>query len=35
LQSSITNALPATTDVATKNHLIDLQDRIKNALIPK
>jgi hypothetical protein len=35
LQSGITAALPAITDVHTKNHLIDLQDRIKNALNPK
>ncbi len=35
LQSSITAALPSITDVATKNHLLDLQDRIKNALNPK
>jgi hypothetical protein len=35
LQSNITTTLPSITDVATKNHLIDLQDRIKNALNPK
>jgi hypothetical protein len=35
LQSSINAAIPTTTDVATKNHLLDLQDRIKNALNPK
>jgi hypothetical protein len=35
LQGAINAALPTTTDFATKNHLIDLQDRIKNALQPK
>ncbi len=35
LQSSITLAIPATSDVASKNHLLDLQDRIKQALQPK
>lgn len=35
LQSSITAAIPTTTDVSTKNHLLDLQDRIKNAMNPK
>jgi hypothetical protein len=35
LQSNITTTLPSITDVPTKNHLLDLQDRIKNALNPK
>lgn len=35
IQSGITAALPTLTDVATKNHLVDLQDRIKQALQPK
>ncbi|MCU0375089.1 MAG: zinc-dependent metalloprotease [Chitinophagaceae bacterium] len=35
IQAGITAALPATTDAATKNHYIDLQDRIKQALQPK
>lgn len=35
IQSAITAALPATADAATKNHYIDLQDRIKQALQPK
>lgn len=35
LQGSIAAALPAATDGATKNHLLDLQDRIKRALQPK
>jgi hypothetical protein len=35
LQGSINATLPSTTDLATKNHLLDLQDRIKKALDPK
>ncbi len=35
LQSAIRTALPAMTDAASKNHLMDLQDRIKMALEPK
>jgi hypothetical protein len=35
IQSGIAGALPAITDVPTKNHLVDLQDRIKQALQPK
>ena len=35
IQGSIGAALPTITDVATKNHLLDLQDRIKQALQPK
>lgn len=35
LQGSINTAIPTTTDLASKNHLIDLQDRIKQALNPK
>ena len=35
IQSSISAAIPATTDIPTKNHLIDLQDRIKEAFQPK
>lgn len=35
LQGEIKTALPATTDAASKNHLIDLSDRIGKALNPK
>ncbi len=35
IQSSITAAIPVTTDIPTKNHLRDLQDRVKQALQPK
>lgn len=35
IQSSIAAAVPVTTDIPTKNHLLDLQDRIKEALQPK
>jgi hypothetical protein len=35
MQGSISSALPVTTDIPTKNHLLDLQDRIKQALQPK
>ncbi len=35
IQSSISAAIPTTADIATKNHLLDLQDRIKQALQPK
>jgi hypothetical protein len=35
LQASMNAAIPATTDIATKNHYLDLQDRIKNALNPR
>ena len=35
LLAEIKAAAPATADVATKNHLLDLQDRIQQALDPK
>jgi hypothetical protein len=35
LRSEIQAALPATTDTMSKYHLMDLSERIKNALDPK
>lgn len=35
LRTQIAAAIPTTTDRMTKIHLIDLQERIKNALDPK
>lgn len=35
LQNDIKTALPTATDAATKNHLLDLSDRIRKALDPK
>jgi ribosomal protein S18 acetylase RimI-like enzyme len=35
LRTSVTNAIPATTDKMSKMHLLDLKQRIKDALDPK
>lgn len=35
VQSRIRSALPLVTDMATRNHLLDVQDRIKNLLEPR
>jgi len=35
LKVQVAAAIPTTTDRMTKIHLVDLQERIKNALDPK